>query len=329
MRRFFGFLIIGGFIGAAFWFYSFYISALNYQLDPDSNQSILVDIKKGSSAVQIADQLYERGLINSPFVFNLYLKRQGLTNQLKAGKLVMKKNLDLKGVIEALIEGRTDNIAATLLEGWTVKQIAEYMESLNLTTADDFLKCIETCEFAQEYLPKDSLEGYLFPDTYFVDIASYSDEKFIQRLINTFEFKLKDEWEAIENGQYSLNELVIMASIVEREERNKKEQATVAGVLWNRHENGIGLGADATVLYALGRTKGGLTYNDLQVNSPYNTRKFRGLPPTPIANPGLSSLLAAIYPKETDYFYYLHSPDGVIHYGRTLEEHNVNKRKYL
>lgn len=315
---------------ATFLFYSSYLSALNDVPDPDSDEMVIVEIEKGSTADNVADLLYEKELIKSPFFFKLYLRQQGLANQLKAGRLVVGKNLNLKELVTVLVEGKSSSIPVTLLEGWTAKQIANHLESLGLTTVDDFMNCLKQCEFDSKVIPGQYLEGYLYPDTYFVDFSSYGDQIFIQRLINTFEGKLDaEDWRAIEKGPYSLEQIVIMASIVEREERNENERSTVAGILWNRFENGIGLGADATVLYALGRTSGGLTYGDLQVNSPYNTRKYRGLPPTPISNPSISSILAALYPKETDYFYYLHAPDGKIYYGKTLDEHNENKRKYL
>lgn len=329
MKRFSFLLIIGAFVAGVFWFYFSYLSSINYVLNPDSDATVLVNIQKGSSGDQIADLLYEKGLINNPFVFKLYLKQQGLSSQIKAGRLVLEENFNLKQIVEALIEGKTSSVAVTLLEGWTAQQMADYLESIDLTTAEEFMDCIETCSFNSDVIPGNYLEGYLYPDTYFVDYASYNNQTFIQRLINTFEGKLADEWDSIENSDYSLEEIVIMASIVEREERAESEQPTVAGVLWNRFDNGIGLGADATVLYALGRTSGGLTYDDLQVDSAYNTRKYRGLPPTPISNPGLSSILAALYPKKTDYFYYLHAPDGQVYYGRTLDEHNANKRQHL
>jgi UPF0755 protein len=218
-----------------------------------------------------------------------------------------------------------------LLEGWTAQQIGDYLENLGLTRAEDFVRCVKTCAFQSPILPaKGSIEGYLYPDTYFVDAGSYSDQTFIARLVGTLESKLTDEdLKAIKDSKHSLQEVVIMASIVEREERDPDERSTVAGVLWNRFDNGIGLGADATVLYGLGRTKGGLSYVELQTDSPYNTRKYRGLPPTAISNPHISSIRAAIYFKETPYFYYLHGKDGQVHYGKTLEEHNANKRKYL
>lgn len=312
------------------WLYQLYVGSLNYALDPSSDSRVIVDIKKGSTASSVADLLYDKGLINNTAVFSFYLKQQNLADQIKAGRMVLKENMDMKEIAAALVEGKSEEMAVTILEGWTVKQIAESLESKGFTTAEDFEECIKTCDFDYVFLPEDHLEGYLYPDTYFVDPNSYTDKGFISRMLNTFDDRLSDKDEAAINASgHTLEEIIIMASIVEREERDDKERPTVAGILWDRFDNQVGLGADATVLYALGRTKGGLTYNDLQVDSPYNTRKYRGLPPTPISNPSITSIRAAIYPQKTDYFYYLHDSEGKVHYAKTLEEHNSNKRKYL
>ena len=324
------FLVIGLLIFGIFWFYSLYTSTLNYSLDSDSSDRVIIDIEKGSTASDVADLLSEKGLIKNTTVFKLYLRQNNMADQIKAGRIVLKENFDMKTIAATLVEGKSDEMITTLLEGWTLKQIADYLEQSGLTQADDFVDCAKTCTFDFEFLPEKYLEGYLYPDTYFVDPVSFDDETFITRLIQTLENKLsKDDWEKIDTGGRTFEDIMIMASIIEREERNSDEQPTIAGILWDRLDNGVGLGADATVLYALGRTKGGLTYSDLQTDSPYNTRKYRGLPPTPIANPGIFSIRAAIYPKKTDYFYYLHDEDGVVHYAETLEGHNENKRKYL
>ena len=311
-------------------FYQFYVGVLNYAYDPDSEGRIVVDIEQGSTASDVADLLYEKELIKNPFIFKIYLRQNDLGSSLKAGRMVLQENFNLKQIAQALAEGKSEEMAVTILEGWTLKQIAEYLDEAGLTNADDFISCAATCIFTFEFLPKGYIEGYLYPDTYFVDPTSYNDDRFITRLIQTLENKMSaEDWNAIDASGRTFEEIMIMASIVEREERNERERPTVAGILWDRLDNSVGLGADATVLYALGRTKGGLTYNDLQIDSPYNTRKYRGLPPTPIANPNLSSIHAALYPKKTDYFYYLHDPDGDIHYAETLEGHNANKRRWL
>ena len=330
MKKFFTLLIVGLLGFGVFWFYQNYISAINYSLSPNSEARVVVDIKQGSNAGTISDVLLEKKLIKNTFAFKLYLKQNDLADQLKAGRIVLKESFNLKEIVSALIEGKSEEMAVTLLEGWTAEQIAEHLESVGLTTKEEFMDCTSDCELTSDILPDDYVEGYLYPDTYFVNFNNYSDRSFINRLVGTLENKLDaEDWAAIETSDHSFEEIMIMASIVEKEERNSKEQSTVAGILWNRFDNGVGLGADATVLYALGRTKGGLTYNDLQIDSAYNTRKYRGLPPTPISNPGISSILAAIHFKDTNYFYYLHDSDGVIHYAETLDGHNSNKRKWL
>jgi len=330
MKKLSFFLIIGLLIFGIVWFYQNYIGALSYSLNPDSESRVIVNIKKGSTASSVADLLLSEGLIKNTMAFKLYLKQNNLADQIKAGRIVLQENFDLKTIVDALVEGKSDETAVTILEGWTLRQIADYMEDFGLTTADDFISCADSCAFEFDFLPDGYIEGYLYPDTYFVNLNSYSDEAFISRLIRTLKNKLSDEdWQAIEESGHTLEDIMIMASIVEREERDESERSTVAGVLWNRFDNNIGLGADATILYALGRTKGGLTHNDLEVDSPYNTRKYRGLPPTPIANPSISSIRAALYPKDTNYMYYLHDSDGEVHYAVTNDEHNANKAKYL
>ena len=310
--------------------YRFYSDAIRYALNPDSADRIVINIRQGDVADDVAVQLYEKGLIKSASIFNFYLDQKGLEGQVKAGRIVVQENYTLPEIVDALIEGKTTEMAVTILEGWTVQQIADYMAELNLTTAEEFMDCIETCEFEGDYLPDGYLEGYLYPDTYFVDPGSYINERFIQRLINNFETKLKDSDKVhLEYSSKSPEDVIIMASIVEREERDPEERPTVAAILWNRYDVNVGLGADATVLYALGRTKGGLNYDDLQVDSPYNTRKYAGLPPTPICNPSISSIEAAYSPEQTNYWYYLHDSDGVVHYAKTLDEHNANKAKYI
>lgn len=313
-----------------FWLYGTYSSALKYVMDPNSSDRVSVSIPQGSSGPAIASELKEKGLIKNILVFRYYLKQKGLGDQLKAGSYIFTENQTLPEIVDKLVSGQTDEFSVTLLEGWTAKQMAEYLEKQGVTEVESFLGCVEECELDFDFLPKGNLEGYLYPDTYFVNSEQYTDEGFITRLVSTLENKLSaEDWEAIDASDKSFEEIMIMASIVEREERNTQEKATVAGVLWNRYDNGIGLGADATVLYALGRTNGGLTTKDLQIDSPYNTRKYAGLPPTPISNPSITSIRAALYPEETDYMYYLHDPEGGIHYAETLEGHNENKAKYL
>lgn len=313
-----------------FFVYSQYTSAIRYALNPDSSDRVTVTIPDGSSGSLVAALLKEKDLIRSEEAFIFYLRQQDLGSQLKAGRFVFQENYSLPKIVDILVKGESSEFAITLLEGWTARQIAQKLEDEELTSVDDFMECAQSCVFDFDFLREGSLEGYLYPDTYFINPGSYSDEAFISRLLGTFKNKLSDEdWSAVNASERSFEEIITMASIIEREERIDSEKATVAGILWNRFESGAGLGADATVLYALGRTGGGLSYEDLQIDSPYNTRKYAGLPPTPISNPSISSIRAALYPEDTDYWYYLHDSDGGIHYALTLEGHNANKARYI
>ena len=329
MKKFIVFLLIIV-IFITFWLYSSYSSALKYVSDPSSSARVSVDIPEGSTGDEIATLLKEAALIQNKMAFSFYLKQNELDNELKAGRYVFQENSTLPEIANALVSGGAGESAVTLLEGWTAQQMADYLDEKGVTTAEAFMDCVKNCRFSFNFLPSDYLEGFLYPDTYFINYDSYSDESFIRQLVSTFETKLSEqEWADINDSDRSLEEIIIMASIVEREERNSEEKATVAGILWNRFDAGEWLGADATVLYALGRTNGGLSAKDLKFESPYNTRKNKGLPPTPISNPSVDSIRAALYPEETDYMYYLHDSEGGIHYAETLEGHNENKAEYI
>ena len=328
MKKFFTFSLVLVII-AIFFGYSFYSSAIYYSLNPNGNNQVIIDIHQGDTANDVALELVNKGLIKNADVFRFYLNQNDLSSSIKAGRIVLSESFNLIQIVNALVKGRSEQFSITFLEGWTIRQMGEYLESQNLTTADEFVNCVKTCNFDFNFIPENYLEGYLYPDTYFVTLESYSNERLIGRMIENLKIKLDKYWEDINSSNRSFEEIMTMASIVEREEKNSKERATVAGVLWNRYDVNMGIGADATVLYALGRTSGSLTVEDLAIKSPYNTRKFRGLPPTPIANPSISSILAALYPKDTPYWYYLHDFDGKVHYAKTLEGHNSNKKKYL
>ncbi len=329
MKRFFKLLVLLGLLTLGVYYYLYY-SSLNYQLDPDGTNQVSVTVPNNSIPTDIAALLKDEGLIKTEFAFIKYLKDNELDGSLKAGQYYFSESQTLRDIVDALVDGQTGAFKVTLLEGWTAQQMANELESLGLTTVDTFMGCVEQCSFDFDLIPGGYLEGYLYPDTYFVDPATYSDQAFIERLISNFESKLSEEdLVAIESSGKTLEQIIIMASIVEREERIPSEKPVVAGILWNRLDSGIGLYADATTLYALGRTNGSLTAADLSIDSPYNTRKNWDLPPTPISNPSIETIRATIFPEETSYLYYLHDSEGNVHYAETLEGHNINKANHL
>jgi UPF0755 protein len=195
----------------------------------------------------------------------------------------------------------------TIPEGYTVREIEEKLK----------IK-----------LPGENLEGYLFPDTYYFPL-DVSGEEVVRIMHENFEKKIAPYLKEIEKSGKSLKDIIIMASLIEKEVKTKEEKELVSGILWKRLKAGIPLQVDATITYITGKKTTKIPLEDLKIDSPYNTYKYKGLPPAPICNPGLESILAALYPKESDYWYYLSKPDGKTLFFKDYEEFIVAKAKYL
>src|SRR5690606_26432746 len=184
-----------------------------------------------------------------------------------------------------------------------------------------------------EFFDKESFlasitEGHLFPDTYFVPVTATS-EYAIRMFENNFERKVEDIREEVAQSGKDFNDILIMASIIEGEARAEKDMKIISGILWKRIEIGMPLQVDATFVYLLGKGTSDLTRADLETDSPYNTYLYKGLPPTPISNPGLAAIRAALSPTETEYLYFLTGDDGKMHYSKTHDEHVAKKSQYI
>lgn len=301
--------------GGTFWWYSV---AKPPSADTSSKDFLII---KGSSASQIGNKLEKEGLIRNALAFKIYVQISGKARSIQAGEYKLSQSYSLFKMVDELTQGPAE-IWVTIPEGLRREEIAER-----------FASAFGQGEgFTQEFLSATrDIEGFLFPDTYLFPKDS-SPSSVVNKMRSTFDIKTTELDEGIKTSDLTLREIVILASIIERETRTPDERPIVAGVLINRLDVGMGLQADATVQYAVG-TAGNwwpiLTKDDLQVNSPYNTYRFRGLPPAPIANPGLSSITATVFPEDSDYLYYLHDAKGQIYFARTLAEHNENVRKYL
>jgi UPF0755 protein len=240
---------------------------------------------------------------------------------------------------------KAEEISITILEGWSNKNIADYLEKQGVVTSTEFLKTISNFDISNfKFLPKKiqgNLQGFLYPDTYrFFKVvtdrskttAKEASETIIKKMLTNFETKLPINADALAKKQnLSLYEAIILASIVEKEANNfPNEKATIAGIFLNRLNIGMPLQSDATVNYATGKSEASPSLDDLEVNSPYNTYKHKGLPPAPICNPSIASIKAVLEPIETNYIYYLHNQKtGQPYYAKTYEEHLINKQKYL
>jgi UPF0755 protein len=288
-------------------------------------------IEKGTSAEEIGQKLYTKNLIRSPLAFKVYVQLSNNSQKINAGEFVLKKTMTIPEIIETL-QGGPVELWVTVPEGLRKEEIVEiFVDSLQMDT--------ENADFFREdflTLAKEK-EGYLFPDTYLFP-PQVTAEIVVNKLTATFEEKLKSLNPVFD--QLSKQQTVTLASIIERETKSFEERSVVAGILIKRlNTPGWLLQADASVQYAVANQKcitetcdnwwPILTLKDLEIDSPYNTYTQETLPPAPIANPGLESLKAALNPKHSNYWFYIHDPEGNIHYAQTLSQHNENISKYL
>jgi UPF0755 protein len=300
---------------------------------------IPINVTQGSSVRSIASLLAERGLIRSSLAFRIYAKLHRVDTSIQAGTFLLRQSMSVPRIIETLRGKMSGEGIITIPEGFTVADIDALLAAKGITKPGEILACARECDFSSyKFLPQviglasrgGKLEGYLFPDTYFILREQFSPKEFLERLLTTFQKRVVTPYgKGITASGHTLHEIVTLASLIEEETRTREERPIVSGILWKRLEGKMGLDVDATIRYILEKPNGALTKSDLAVNSPYNTRRYRGLPPGPIANPGIASILAAMHPEESPYLYYLHDREGNIHYAKTNDEHNANKAKYL
>lgn len=289
-----------------------YLGVIFPPFPPQSGPVILV-IEKGTHARAIAEQLSAKNLIRSPNVFLGYVKLMSHEGLLRSGNFVFHGPLSIPAVLAAMKTG-VDEKTIFIPEGWTVADIAAHFEEQGFFSKEEFTAA------AQPY------EGYLFPDTYRV-FEDASPQDIVALMRSNFEKKTASL--GLGTSKYSLSDIVIMASLLEREAPSLGDRKLVAGILWKRLEAGMPLQVDATLTYAVGRGSLSLTSDDLALDSPYNTYRHLGLPVGPIANPGLKSLEAALDPTPSPYWYYLSDREELLYYSTTFEEHREKKFKYL
>ncbi len=308
-------------------------------VDSSSADRVKVTVESGWSTTQIANHLGEKGILRSPLAFRLYTKIKGLDGSLQAGTFLFQRSHSVSEIAAILQTGRAEEMTVTIPEGFTVKDIDTLFVEAGLMETGAIIDCASRCDFSTfDFLPSgDSqaerggkLEGYLYPDTYYVSVTDFVPKFFLERMLGNFRTLVLEPYAGlIEASDHTLHETVTMASLVEEETRTDEERPIVAGILWKRFDEGWGLGVDAAVRYVVDKPLDILTHGDLNVNSAYNLRKFKGLPPGPIASAGKKSFEAVLYPKDTPYWYYLHDKEGTIHYSRTNEEHNTKRYMYL
>lgn len=287
-----------------------------------------VIVPRGASFAQAADSLARIGIVGSARMFRLYGRFNGGDRNIKPGTYLLKHGTPWKDIVSALNGGHGLVNTITIPEGYTLSQITPLLARTLKVPAESVQAAVrDTALLARLDIPNPTLEGYVFPDTYAFPDGTTARQA-VSEMVYSFERRWKPEWDSsLVDLKINRNDLVTMASIVEREARLPEERPVIAAVYYNRLRKGMLLQADPTVQYALGHHVGRVLYKDLEVASPYNTYVNKGLPPGPIASPGAASLAAAANPANVPYLYFVASPDGHHEFRMTLEEHTSAVRQ--
>ena len=301
-----------------------------------SIQEVTVEVTAEDSMGDVADKLQEAGLIKYKWFFRLFAAFSHADEKIGIGTYELNTDMDYRALIVGMHSSsgnlNADTVTVTIPEGYTVRQTIALLAEKNVNTEEALTEAAQTANFDYDFIDNNSedlsrLEGYLFPDTYEFYVGHNAKDA-LNKMIANFVSRLGDDGMAqVEESGYSLKEIVTIASLIE-EETDGTDQANIASVIYNRLNNpsyetaGL-LQVDASLLYALPDHEGAITNEDKAVDSPYNLYKYKGLPPTPISNPGLASIEAALDPAQTNYYYYALGTDGKHHFSTTLAEHNA------
>jgi len=299
----------------------------------DPRQSMVIEIPRGASTADIAALLQREGLIRNAILFRVYAYLKGLDSRLQSGEYQFSPAMTVKEILSYLARGKVVEHSFTVPEGLTVEQVAALLESRGLGSRKRFLEVARSGDLRPEFVPRDvplrePLEGYLFPETYLLTRGT-GEEEIVRIMLDRFHTVFTPEFRrrARELG-LSVHEVVTLASIIEKEAAVDRERPLISAVFHNRRRLGMRLDADPTVKYVMASPPQILSLKDLEVDSPYNTYKYAGLPPGPIANPGEAALRAALYPADVDYLFFVAKNDGTHVFSRTLREHLAAKQRY-
>jgi UPF0755 protein len=305
------------------------------------SEPVIFRVDPGEVPNDIINDLFNQHLIRDRNIFELYSRIIGATSRFQAGTFILNRNMSTAQIVSALEHGRPDQVAVTIPEGFPIKFQASYVEKSGLGTAAAYIRATQDPSLAAQYdflrlrppNAKPPLEGYLFPDTYLLDKSSGVKALVIAQLdqfgvIFSADLRNQIKQSTAARPAESVEAIVILASMVEREANTDSDRGQVCSVYYNRLKQNMPLGVDATLLYALGRLTPEPTFAELQLNSPYNTRKHAGLPPGPISNPGKAALLSCINPPQTQFLFYFTDKAGVTHFETNEQDFERDKKTY-
>ena len=293
---------------------------------PDQETGVVeISIESGSTLSQVAEMLKEKGVIANTWLFEWYARIRGIDRDVVAGTFFLSPEQNVLDALRAITEPQlADEIEMTFIEGWNLRDIAQYLIEQGLVESEDELYAL-----TGEPLEADSFEGYLFPNTYRI-FANATAEDVVDKMLANFEEQVSEQMRSDIAAQgKTLEQVVIMASVIEREARGEEDMGMVSDIFWRRYQINMALQSCASVNYVTGKSDPAISYEDQQIDSLYNTYQYPGLPPGPISNPGLQAINAAIYPTTNEYWYFLNDAEGNTHYAVTNEEHSANKAMYL
>ena len=294
----------------------------------DNTQPQVFEVKSGMTLKQVSQELFRQNLIRSANAFQAIALIQDKEKLIKVGEYYISPSMLPAEILQRITSGKTVLHSITIPEGYRITEIANLLEEKDLADKNIFLQEAKNVELL-EGIPTSSLEGYLFPDTYHFGKRT-TEAAIINKMVETFkERALKQEFlERAEDLGFSYHEIITLASLIEKETGKDSERKQISSVFHNRLKKNMLLQTDPTVIYAIDVFDGNIRKRDLNIDSPYNTYRYKGLPPGPIANPGLKSIIAALYPATTSNLYFVSKQDGSHKFSATLNEHNRAVQKY-
>ncbi len=294
----------------------------------DNTQPQVFEVKSGMTLKQVSQELFRQNLIRSANAFQAIALIQDKEKLIKVGEYYISPSMLPAEILQRITSSKTVLHSITIPEGYRITEIANLLEEKDLADKNIFLQQAKNVELL-EGIPTSSLEGYLFPDTYHFGKRT-SEAAIINKMVETFkERALKQEFlKRAEDLGFSYHEIITLASLIEKETGKDSERKQISSVFHNRLKKNMLLQTDPTVIYAIDIFDGNIRKRDLNIDSPYNTYRYKGLPPGPIANPGLKSIIAALYPATTSNLYFVSKQDGSHKFSATLTEHNLAVQKY-
>ncbi|MCH8932215.1 MAG: endolytic transglycosylase MltG [Nitrospinae bacterium] len=295
-----------------------------------SQDGQVVEIKPGMTLKQVAHFLADKELLSEPSTFMLYTYLQGEQNHIQAGEYRFSPSMPPRDILEALTSGMAVLYTVTIPEGYRITDIAGLLEAKGLVDKPAFIEATRNRELLESlHIPSGSLEGYLYPETYKFSKAGGA-RRIVQTLLDTFKERVlqPERVQQAEAMQFTFHEIITLASLIEKETGLGKERKLISSVFHNRLAKKMRLQTDPTVIYAMVNFDGNIRKKDLSIDSPYNTYKHFGLPPGPIASPGLESIQAALDPEETDFLYFVSRKDGSHQFSTNYKDHVRAVQKY-